>query len=219
MNLTKASLLVCTLSTFALPVFADITEIPAEEMTESYIQDTTVIVPKNKQQPLDEINVTVSPNEGYSDSQLLGDRPEPNHEGLKRPDLKPLSDDNLAKLQADSIRQQHSSLETPFLNLNIQEYDNQLREQLRKNNIPLESLGIPKDGPIDYSRLQFPSGLTSSEIILPNGLEFESSPSQFIITIPNRGFNTPSQDLTPGGEYQIKVDNNQLQLIINNPNR
>lgn len=224
MNLIKtqpsASLLACFLYLLAAPAMADITEIPAEEMTESYIQDTTVIVPKNKQEPLDDINVTINPNEGNRDSELLGERPEPNNEGLKRPDLKPLSDDNLAKLQADSIRQQNSSLDVPLLNLNIQEYDNQLREQLRKNNISLESLGIPASGPIDYSKLQFPTGLLPNTPIpeLPNGIGFDNSNSkQFILTIPNTQGYRPSTEQTPGGEYQVKVDNNNIQFIINAP--
>lgn len=209
----------CALCLASTAAWADIKEIPAEEMTESYIQDTTVIVPKNKQQPLDDINVTVKQNEGNRDSELLGERHDPNNEGLKRPDLKPLSDDNLAKLQADSIRQQDSSLDAPLLNLNIQEYDNQLREQLKKNNISLESLGIPKEGPIDYSQLTFPTGLQPEQLPpATSGIGFDSSnPSQFIISIPNRGFTTPSQSLTPGGEYQIKNTGDQIQFIINAP--
>lgn len=205
----------CVLSNLAT---ADIQEIPAEEMTESYIQDTTVIVPKASHQITNEVSVTVEQNEGYSDSQVLGDKYEPNNEGLKRPDLTPLSDENLAKHQADSLYLQNSSVPVPSYDYKIQEYDNQLRQTLLDNKIPLESLGIPKEGPIDYSQLQFPAGGLSTNLPLPEGLNFSSKADQFIISIPNNGYSNQSQNLTPGGEFQIQMNNDQIQFIINRPN-
>lgn len=208
-------------SSCVLVSHADIEEIPAEEMTEAYIKDTTVIIPKSTSngESGKEVSVKVQPNQGNSDSQLLGEQYDPNNQPAQRPDLKPLSDENLAKHQADSLLLQNSQVNLPVYDPSQKNRDENLRKVLTENNIPFDSVGVPKDGPIDYSKLQFPTGL-APDLALPEGIGYNNSnPNQFIISIPNRGFNAPAQNQTPNGDYQIQVDSNTIQLIINNPNR
>lgn len=196
--------------------FADIKEIPAEEMTESYIKDTTVIVPKQQSENTDQsANVTITPNDGNPELVPQGEAADPNQNALKRPDLTPLSDDNLAKLQDYSIQQQNSSFDLPPLDLSQAERDKNLREILSKNGYNLSEFGVPKTGPIDYSQLNF------SNLNISNGNISGSAGSntgQFIINIPTDKANTTGiQNLTPGGEYQMQINNGNLQFIINNP--
>lgn len=209
------------LSALAFPALADIKEIPAEEMTESYIRDTTIIVPKQQQNDHDSpVSVTVQANDGNPELVIKGDAADPNNNSLKRPDLTPLTDDNLAKLHDYSIQQQHSSIQVPPLDLSQAERDRNLREVLKANNISFSEVGVPETGPIDYSKLNFPTIPNFPQT--GNGLVSGSStPGQIIISIPqpaNTGSNQGLQNLTPGGEYQMKIDNGQLQFIINNPN-
>src|SRR5690554_383030 len=94
-------------------VNAEIEEISAEEMTETHIRDTTVILRK---QPTEEsqtaINVKVTPNDG-SELDSIGD---PNQEAQQRPDLIPLSDSYLSEQRERSLIQQQS-------NANLKPYD------------------------------------------------------------------------------------------------
>lgn len=200
---------------FSASSFADIQEIPAEEMTESYIENTTVIVPKQQtSQDGSPVNVTISPNEANPELILSGEAADPNNSSIRRPDLTPLSDEHLAKFQEYSILQQGSSLQLPPLDLSQAERDRNLREVLTLNNIPLDSVGVSATGPIDYSQLSFPSQLNTS-----GDLSGSATGHSFIITIPTQQ-DAPNgiQNLTPGGEYQLQINNGQLQFIINNPN-
>ena len=212
----RPSLLALALSAamFSAGSLADIKEIPADEMTEAYIKDTTVIVPKQQSsQDKAAVNVKIAPNPAKGDSGMPAD---PNNAANKRPDLEPLLDSNLAKHQEYSLQQQQSQVNVPNIDLLQKSRDDNLREVLTKYGIDFASVGVPATGPIDYSQLQFPNLNMSS----PSGTVSGSNngSNQFIITIPTNQANTNGpQNLTPGGEYQMQINNNQLQFIINKP--
>lgn len=191
---------------------ADIKEIPADEMTEAYIKDTTVIVPKQQgSQDKTAVSVKIAPNPAKGDSGMPAD---PNNAANKRPDLEPLLDQNLAKHQEYSLQQQQSQVNVPNLDLLQKNRDDNLRKILTENNIDFTAVGVPTTGPIDYSQLKFSNLSVSS-----GGLSGSNNGSnQFVITVPTNQANTNGpQNLTPGGEYQVQINNNQLQFIINKP--
>jgi hypothetical protein len=93
-----------------------------------------------------------------------------------------------------------------------QSRDDNLRKVLRANNIDFTTVGVPEAGPIDYSKLQYPSmGKVDTQ-----GNSISATPNQIIISVPNSGYSFKEQQ-TPGGEYQIRVENGNVQLIINRP--
>lgn len=202
-NTIRCALLPCLL----LPglASADIREIPAAEMTEAYIRDSTVIIPQQKTTPEREkksLNVRVSPaDEAYREGESL------------RPATESLSttgnpaDDNLAERNSAAL----DSLQTydfspPLLD----------PAQAGRDAILRELLALDPATPIDYSSLQFPTTV-STDIPPPAGTSYDITPGQFSISIPNSN-NYPSDSyVTPGGEYQVDVTPSDITFTISLP--
>ncbi len=206
----KISLLATALLTafFYSTTQAGIKEIPAEEMTESYIRDTTVLVPKASDSQPNNVQVKVDPNPAPT---ALDSLPKDDGSHASKPAIGSSYAPEQREIQLHQSQQRTASQQPVFDPLQ-QSRDDNLRKVLRDNHIDFASVGVPEVGPIDYSKLQYPT-MNKSDL---NGNSVSSTPNQIIISVPNSGYSFKEQQ-TPGGEYQIRIDNNQLQLIINRP--
>lgn len=187
--------------------YAGIREIPPEEMTEAYIRDTTVIVPRQQTgqeqsghsiqiKPLDTLPAT-------SGTAAPGD------DSSARPDLTPLSDQYLSEQRNQSLQQQ---LNPQYQQPPFDPYQAQRDEYLRA------ILGLESGVPIDYSQLQFPTSAVP-DIPPPAGIGHTIAPGQFSISIPNSSNYAPVTHQTPGGEYQVEVTPSDIIFTINLPQR
>lgn len=193
-------------------VQADIKEIPPEEMTEAYISDTTVIIPKQKtSEPQDSIHVKVSPVGSIELDRI----PDPNQNSQQRPDLTPLSEAYLSEQRERSLQQQQSTDR-----LNIYE-PMQLERETNLNKI-WKQFDIQGDIPTDYGNLAFPTNIGPADMNkVPEGTSYNLQGQQFSISIPNtNGVKVPDQPIrTPNGEYQINITNDNIQFIMNAPKK
>lgn len=193
---------------FASVSYADIKEIPAEEMTESYIRDTTVLVPKAQDSQPSNVQVKVDPNPAPT---TLDSLPKDDGSQASKPAIGSSYAPEQRELQLQQSQQRTAS-QQPIFDPQQQSRDDNLRSVLRKHNIDFASIGVPETGPIDYSKLQYPSmGKVDAQ-----GNSVNATANQIIISVPNSGYSFKEQQ-TPKGEYQIRVENGNLQLIINRP--
>ncbi|WP_420590858.1 hypothetical protein [Bacterioplanoides sp.] len=201
-----------TMSLIAFSLFAstftvaEIREIPPEEMTEAYIRDTTVIV--RKQKPTDEQSneanavIRVSPLEqDFSEGEATASTTQ-NNEYSPLPEQQYLGEHHTMEL----LNQVAYSFRAPQADENKEVRDNALRAAL--NLQPGEA--------IDYDNLRFPSQIPDG-VIPPLGTDVSTSPSQFVLSIPNTGNYTPKNYVTPGGEYQIDITPDRINFTINAP--
>lgn len=206
---TSSILLATALSLAAVnTVSADIQEISPEEMTETHIRDTTVII--KKQQPSQKspttINVKVMPNEAGE----LDSMDDPNQNAVRRPDLTPLSDAYMSEQRERSLQQQQS-------NVNRLPYDpSQIERQHNLNKIWKE-FNLQGDIPTDYGNLTFPTTIDPSGGNIPAGTDLSIGKHDFSISIPNTNNYKPSTQQSPNGEYQINITNDNIKFIINLP--
>ncbi len=187
------------------PASADIREIPAEEMTEAYIRDSTVIIPKQKTAPGGEkkaLSVRVSPaDEAYREGENLNTATEPL--GI----MQIQADDNLAERNSSTLDSlQAYEFSPPLLDPAQAGRDAALRELL----------ALDPATPIDYSSLQFPTGI-STDTPAPAGTGYDITPGQFSISIPNSNNYPADSYATPGGEYQVDVTPSDIIFTINLP--
>ena len=190
----------------SLCAVAEIREIPPEEMTEAYIRDTTVIV--RKQQPSQGHNdksnavIRVSPiDQDYSEGEATASSAS-NTEYAVQPEHQYLGEHHTMEL----LNQVAYSFRAPEADENKEARDDALRAAL--NLQPGET--------IDYDSLRFPSQIPDG-VIPPLGTDVSTSPSQFVLSIPNTNNYTPKNYVTPGGEYQIDITPDSISFTINTP--
>lgn len=189
---------------------ADIQEISPEEMTETHIRDTTVIIRKQQEateEPQQNINVTVTPNDGHQ----LDSIDDPNNRSQSRPDLTPLSDSYLAEQKERSLQQQQANVE-------LAPYDASQIERERNLQKIWQEFDLQGDIPKDYGNLTFPT-IDPSGNNIPAGTDFSVNPHEFSISIPNSGNYQPKSHQTPNGEYQIDITDDKIRFIMNLPNK
>ena len=186
---------------------AEIREIPAEEMTEAYISDTTVIV--RKKQPQEDsseqktkTSVRVSPSqEAYREGENTA--AEHNQSEIL------MTGDNRAERTATELSSQQA------YDFSVPDLDPQ---QAARDAYLRDILGLEAGTPIDYSNLQFPTSI-STDITPPAGVGYDIAPGQFAISIPNAGNYPERRYATPGGEYQVDVTPSEIIFIINLPQK
>ncbi len=183
---------------------AEITEIPPEEMTEAYIRDTTVIVREAEEDEMKKIIralITVFPiDETYSEGDTVASDTE-------------LAIQMQAYNQLSTVEQQQYLLEAAQ-QLSIQTPD--LDQDRHVNDEFLRQiLGLEAGAPIDYSNLQFPTGI---DMASGNNLLFtEQGGSGFQLTIQNSSGYAPTTFATPGGEIGVSVTPDNISISINTP--
>lgn len=186
--------------TLLLPgvTLAEIREIPAEEMTEAYIKDTTVIVRKKKTEENGTgTEVKVKPlADQFSEGESLN---------ANRSDSGGAADNYQAEMINNDLAIRNST-----------GYDATDPLQAQREAYLRQVLGLDPGAPIDYNKLAFPTNV-STDITPPAGIGSVITPGQFSISIPNNG-NYQSQNIqTPGGEYQVNITPSNITFTLNLP--
>ena len=195
---------VLSLSIAASPLtFAEITEIPAEEMTESYIRDTTVIVRKKAPTQQNERRsiILVSPleddfSEGESTSQSTIDM---------REQYEAMPYDMTAQTEYEFARISQSIPDTP-----VYDHDKFVNEAALRS-----ALGLEEGTPIDYENLSLSNAVYPDGAVPPS--ELAISPYSFEIVIPNAGNLAPESHSTPNGDFDINVTPDEIRFQFNSP--
>lgn len=182
---------------------AEIQEISQQEMTDTHIRDTTVIIPKRATptEPKAPIHVKITP----IDQTELDSLPDTTQGNQNRPDLTPLTDTYLSEQRERSLLQQQS-------NVPSQLYDASRAERERNLNNIWQQFNLQGDIPNDYRDLTFPTNVE-----MPAGSNMFMDANQFSISIPNTGDYRPSTQKTPNGEYQVDITPDNIKFIINLP--
>ena len=190
---------------------AEIREISPQELTESYIRDTTVIIRRERNtadgephqtSPGAKATLRVSPaDKSFSAANTL--------DGQQRQHMPPVDKENDYSADINSAlldASQDYTFSSHAYDVLKQERDSRLRNVLN-----------PDPGTaIDYSDLQFPTAVTPDGS-LPPGSAYTIAPAQFSISIPNSGNYPPYSFRTPGGEYQVDVTPDDIVFTINLP--
>ncbi|MEK9711056.1 MAG: hypothetical protein VW258_00665 [Thalassolituus sp.] len=182
---------------------AEIQEIPAEEMTESYIRDTTVIVRKqaptveNTQRTL----IRVSPLEDdFSEGESVSDST-----AEIRQMYEAMPGDMTAQTEYEFYRVNQVIPTTPEYDPDRYANDAKLREVL----------GLSPNEAIDYnnlSNLALPTVGPDGETV-PDGMTI--NPGSFQIVIPNTNGYPSESHLTPNGEASINVTPENITFQFN----
>lgn len=193
----------CLLFTAPL-THAEITEIPPEEMTEAYIKDTTVIIREAEEDELKKVIralITVFPiDETYSEGDAIADDAEV---AIQMQAYNQMSTVEQQQYLLEAAQQ--LSIQTPNLDTDRHVNDDFLRQ----------ILGLEAGAPIDYSNLQFPTGV---DMASGNNLLFtEQGGNGFQLTIQNSSGYTPTTFATPGGEIGVSVTPDNISISINTP--
>lgn len=183
---------------------AEIVEIPAEEMTESYIRDTTVIV--RKQAPTQEnarrTLIRVSPLEDdFSEGESTAEAAQ-----LQRIEYEAMPDDNTAQLQYEFQRISATQYAAPDYDHDRYANDDNLRRLL----------GLADDEPIDYANLRYPLTSVDGETP-PEGMNL--TPETFQIVIPNTGNYRNDSYSTQNGEMGVTVTPENITFEMTLPGR
>lgn len=199
-------------STLSGTANAEISSLTTEELTDTYIRDTTVIVqksePSQQQEPAIPVTLKVTPLE--KGAQLLPDDPTHTISSIS-PELTSYTDE-LNQIELDS-----SLLLPP---------PNSTTEFIRPG--PSDeglaavraAYGIADDEPIDLTSFTFDNNVVGTALSganLPNGTGVTANGQSFTISIPNTG-NFRQQTITsPNGEIGVRVTPGQIQYTINLP--
>ncbi len=177
---------------------ADIEEIPAEELTEEYIRDTTIIVPRAQPQPARQlVNLQVSPAQpGYTAAQTARESAAIEQGVILPPDMSEQTQQQLLT----TLSQQ---FDNPALNPNIGLSEQYLRDVLN----------LQAGEPINLNELRFPTDLTPNQP-LTGGLGYMITPGQLTISIPNNNQYPERSYATPGGEYQVNVTDQRIEFTL-----
>ncbi|GAA6145463.1 hypothetical protein [Thalassolituus maritimus] len=182
---------------------AEIVEIPAEEMTESYIRDTTVIVRKKAPTQQNERRsiIRVSPlDDDFSEGESISDSTV-----SLREEFESIPYDMTAQTEYEFANINQITPTTP-------EYDpDRFANEARLREV----LGLDETTPIDYDNLSL------SDVVYPNDIappsELAISPYSFEIVIPNSGNLSPESHSTPNGSFDINVTPDEIRFQVNTP--
>lgn len=209
-TITTSFLLINSLLMSAV-TFAEISSLTSEELTDTYIKDTTVIVRQQEQKPAPKVVVPVSlkvtPLEKAA--QVLPEDQTHSTSSISN-ELSTYDDLNNLSALDRNIQPPIPAATTEFLK--------------SPTSLPLlkqiqDAYGLDKL-PTDLTSLGFNENLANDISIqsnLPNNTAFAADDKSMTFTIPNLGnFNT-QQIQSPNGEIAVNVNPSQIQYIINLP--
>jgi hypothetical protein len=190
--------------------WAEISSLSSEELTDTYIKDTTVIVRQKKEQdvsPSQLVRLKVTPIEQAT--QVL---PEDQNHSISAISHELSTYDDL-----NNQRALENNL-TPQLPIATKEF---LKEPLSEEllNTVRQAYGIGATENIDISTLPFLTNLIPSNPgDIPTGTSYQTTENSFSITIPNVGNFNSQQITSPNGEIGINVNSSSIEYILNLPN-
>lgn len=207
-NLVKASMIFACL--FSFNTVAEISSLSAEELTDTYIKDTTVIVrqPKKEVPKINiPVNLKITPLE--QQTQIL---PQDQMQTITTTNPGIHNYDDLNNFRAlDNNLQVGLPSSTGQL---IQEPKSAALLQQIQDKYGLDSL------PTDLTTLGFNSNMANDISIqsqLPSGTQFSADDRSMTFSIPNLGNFNSQQIKSPNGEIGVNVTPSQIQYTINLP--
>lgn len=189
--------------------WAEISSLSSEELTDTYIKDTTVIVRQKKEQDVTSpllVSLKVTPIEQAT--QLL---PEDQNHSISAisHELSTYDDLNNQSALENNLIDQFPIATKEFLNEPLSEA---LLNTIR------QAYGIGATENVDISTLPFLTNLIPSNPgDIPTGTSYQSTENSFSITIPNTGNFNSQQITSPNGEIGINVNSSSIEYIINLP--
>ena len=189
--------------------YAEISSLSSEELTDTYIKDTTVIVQQEKEEtPTDSIPVklTVTPLE--KGAQVLPEDPTHSVSSISN-ELNTYTDINNQVAIDQALLQPAPDATTRFLRPQVDE---------ATLNAVKDAYGIDRGEQIDLADLSFLGNLTpTNPADLPAQTSYETTPSSFTIRIPNTGNYNSQQIASPNGEIAVNVNSQFIEYTLNIP--
>lgn len=193
--------------------WAEISSLTSEELTDTYIKDTTILVRQQKPQEVSTsipVKLKVTPLEQAT--QVL---PENQSAALASVSHELSTYDDLNNFRAleNNLAPQLPNASTIFL----KDPASEAALQLIRGSYG-EEQGVYTGQPIDLATLPFLDTLTPSNPgAVPPELEYQTTESSFTIKIPNLGnFNT-QQISSPNGEIGVNITPSNIEYTLNLP--
>jgi hypothetical protein len=193
--------------------FAEISTLTSEELTDTYIQDTTVIVrPKKPQEPRTSIPLTIKVTPLEKTAQALPEDQTGSFTSISH-ELSTYDDLNNQRALENNLSPQLPFPTTEFLTSPPSE----AALGLIRSNYGSQQ-GVIDGKPIDLTTLPFiPSLQVAHPEDIPAGVSYTTTERSFTIKIPNTG-NFNSQTIaSPNGEIGVNVTPSNIEYTINIP--
>lgn len=191
--------------------WAEISSLTSEELTDTYIKDTTVIVrqPKEEaQNPAIPVKLKVTPLEQAT--QVLPQDQTHSVSSISN-ELSTYDDLNNFRALDNNIQIPLPASTTEFLKAPSSE---DAIQAIRDTYGAAQ--GVIDGKPIDLTSLPFLTTLKPSDISVPTD-SYQITENSFTINIPNLGNFNPQQIQSPNGEIAVNVTPTQIQYTINIP--
>lgn len=189
--------------------WAEISSLSPEELTDTYIKDTTVIVRQPEQQPKTTIPVKLKVTPLEQAAQVLPENNTATQSTISN-DINTYNEINNLNALNNNLQPQIPATTSEFLKAPV---SLPLLKQIQ-DLYGLDSV------PTDLSSLGFNENMANDIAIqnrLPSNTAFAADDKTLQFTIPNLGnFNT-QQIQSPNGEISVNVNPSQIQYIINLP--
>ena len=190
--------------------WAEISSLSSEELTDTYIKDTTVIVRQKKPQDTSTtIPVTLKVTPLEQATQVLPED-QTHSTSIISHELSTYDDLNNQRALENNLTPQLPVATTEFLKAPLSETVlNQVRQ----------AYGIGAGESVDLTALPFLTNLTPSNPgDIPAGTSYQTTERSFTITIPNIGNYNTQQISSPNGEIGVNVTPQNIEYTLNIPN-
>jgi len=211
MTNTAAQLILAgLLATASALASAEISSLTSEELTDTYIKDTTVIVQQEKAEESEAesipVTLTVTPLE--KGAQVLPDDPTHRVSSINN-ELDSFTDLSNQVAIDQALLQPAPDATTKFLRPPIDE---------ATLNAVRAAYGLESGEPVDLANLEFLPALTPAQPgDLPANTGYATTPSSFTIRIPNTGNHNSQQISSPNGEVSVNVNSQFIEYTLNIP--
>jgi hypothetical protein len=190
-------------------VWAEISSLSPEELTDTYIKDTTVIVRQRKEQDVTAslpVRLKVTPIEQAT--QVLPEDQNHSTSAISH-ELSTYDDLNNQSALENNLTPHPPIATAQFLKEPLSE---ELLNSIR------QAYGIGETEDIDISTLPFLTNLIpSNPRDIPIGTSYQSTENSFSITIPNIGNFNSQQITSPNGEIGVNVNPSTIEYTLNLP--
>jgi hypothetical protein len=205
----SVSYVITLLLLFNTAAWAEISSLSSEELTDTYIQDTTVIVRQPKPQEVTQsvpVKLKITPLE--QPTQVLPEDQTHSISAISH-ELSTYDDLNNQRALENNLAPQLPIATTEFLRAPIPE---SVLNQVR------QAYGIGAGEAVDLTALPFLTNLTPANPgKIPTGSSYQSTESSFTIKIPNLGNFNSQQIASPNGEIGVNVTPSHIEYTLNLP--
>lgn len=194
--------------------WAEISSLSSEELTDTYIKDTTVIVRQKKPQDTSTtIPVTLKVTPLEQATQVLPED-QTHSTSIISHELSTYDDLNNFRALESNLAQPLPIASTIFL----KDPASETALQLIRDKYGDEQ-NVYDGQPIDLTTLPFLGTIIpSNPQEIPAGVDYQITPNSFTITIPNIGNYNTQQISSPNGEIGVNVTPQNIEYTLNIPN-